>query len=281
MVVVLSPDNVVDRYTLYIHIPPRNALAEQKSALEKDYEQRLQQMREQIEKEREEEVASLKEEVERLRQSQLLPAESGSDSQEEVDGDPYNLMRSIMFEPVLHKYQSLSPEPISREVIGEEAAEDSVSFKLRASPVMSNSQVSSHSTAHNGAQNGVYSTDTNGFLSPPLESCTLQRLPQESRDMRTSTPLSNGHLDLRFIRTNLAQFDLQSPDGKSTTCTPEPSEKEGTAAVETEEGAIAICSGVQTSLNYPELMWNSCRTDASDWDSTENSRYVRVVTVRT
>ncbi len=224
-------------------------------------------MREQIEREREEEVARLREEVERLRQAQVLPAESGGESQDdEVDGDPYNLMRSIMFEPVWRRPRSTSPDPICREVIGEEA--EVQSSQLRASPIMTNGQVSSGSTAGDRA---MYSTDSNGLLSPPLESSSLQRVPQDARTALTSTPFSNGHLDLRFIRSNLAQFDLQSPDGKSTTCTPEPSDREGSAAEEQVEGAVPKSSGGKTSFSDREWMWNSCRSNASGWDPSEDS----------
>jgi hypothetical protein len=87
-------------------ISPRDTLEEQRLAMERRYEEKLESMRREMESRNELEKSKLKQELEKLRVSSAITIPSVSVEEElglgspGMDNDPYNVMKSVAFEPL-------------------------------------------------------------------------------------------------------------------------------------------------------------------------------------
>ena len=174
-------------------------MEEQRSALERDYEERIRVVREELERKNEEEKAQMKQELEEVkRQSLLFAGEQDSDSDDydlgrcRVDSGPYDVMRSMAFIP-------MSPQPLTtREVIGEEAETDYHSTKGSDSPTKDpeHGKGSSGEAGESSASEDLSSMTTANEMSQRTQESQSEHAP----------------LDISFISSNLGMFDLDPSD---------------------------------------------------------------------
>jgi len=172
----------------------RSALEEQRSALERDYEERIRVIRDELERKNEEEKAQMKQKLEEVRrQSLLFTGEQDSDSDNDlgrcrVDSGPYDVMRSMAFIP-------MSPQPFgTREVVGEEAEIDYHSTKGSDTP--------SKDPEHGKGSNGEVEESSVSEQSSSM--ITTNEMSQQTQDSQSEP----APLDISFISSNLGMFDL-------------------------------------------------------------------------
>ena len=187
----------------------------------------------------------MKQELEEVNKWSLITGENDSDSDDnnpacsQVYSDPYNVMRSVAFVPII-------PQPFStREVIGEE------------------SDIDYHSTQGSDSPSKDLDTqkESNSVEKCPVSEETSSTTPDEVSNTTASTqkPQSeHAALDLGFITSNLTMFDL---DPALSMVPPPASPSQNTKCVHVREAgteptvdaSCQINNTEQESENEPDL----------------------------
>ena len=216
--------------SICVMIISRNALEEQRLAIEKHYEEKLEAMRKEMEIQKEQENSRLRQELEKLKSTRQLHLPSLPLKEDMAltsdDNDPYNIMKSVALKPVVPKKCSKSLRV--RDITGNhDAMNIRRSLSISCHPTTNHSALSPATGQHNASGTVQLNSPNSSEMKKLVDTYEIVHTDKEGKltcgvsppiacsSDKTKAAITHGPVEMDIRTTSNANFEANNGLSKS------------------------------------------------------------------